>query len=89
MSDCHEKFERISLVEEFILNETALPPYMRSAKRHLGWRAYRMEYGFECGCPEGRIWLPPWVDSEKFEAYLNRVCRGRIYSERCRKEMRK
>lgn len=34
------------------------------------WRMYRIEYGFECSCPEGTIWLPPNADIEAFEAYL-------------------
>ena len=53
-----------SLVEEAILNYDAMPPSLK------GWRRYRIEYGFECGCPEGLIYLPPWVDPDKIEELL-------------------
>ena len=50
-----------TLTEEFILNE-----------EHMGacgprWRRFRIEYGFECGCPEGVIYTPPEVDPEWLE----------------------
>lgn len=44
---------RPSLTEEMIMNYDALPPSLN------GWRRFRIEYGFECGCPEGLIYLPP------------------------------
>jgi hypothetical protein len=50
-----------SLTEEMILNPNALPPSLR------GWRRYRIEYGFECSCPEGLIYLPSHVDPEEIE----------------------
>ncbi len=62
MSSCHEKFEGVSVVEEAILNPSYLPSYMK------GWRQYRIEYGFECSCPERSILVPPWVTAEQVEA---------------------
>jgi hypothetical protein len=47
-----------------ILNEDYLPGTMR------GWRRYRIEYGFECGCPEGAVYLPPHVDAGELEELL-------------------
>ena len=35
-----------------------------------GWRCYRIEYGYECSCPEGVIWLPPDVVPEVVEEFL-------------------
>lgn len=35
-----------------------------------GWRRYRFEYGFECGCPEGVIYLPENFDTEIVEKTL-------------------
>jgi len=34
------------------------------------WRMFRIEYGFECGCPEGTIWLPAHTDPEYIEGVL-------------------
>lgn len=53
-----------SLTEEMILNPGALPEHMR------GMRRYRIEYGFECACPEGLIYLPAHVNAETVEALL-------------------
>ena len=55
----------ISLTEEMVQN----PPICH---RHITgpWRMFRIEYGFECGCPEGRIWTPLTVDPDKLEAAL-------------------
>jgi hypothetical protein len=53
-----------SLTEEMILNYDALPPSLK------GWRRFRIEYGFECGCPEGLIYLPPHVDPDKIEEMI-------------------
>ena len=53
------------LTEEMILNPDALPPSLR------GWRRYRIEYGIECSCLEGLIYLPSDVDPEAIEALLN------------------
>ncbi len=54
-----------SLVEQMILNPDALPPSLKD------WRCYRIEYGFECSCPEGLIYLPHHVDSDEIEKLLN------------------
>lgn len=54
-----------SLTEELIMNPDALPPKLR------GWRRYRIEYGFQCSCPEGCIYLPPGVDPDDIEDLLN------------------
>ena len=53
------------LTEEFILRYDYLPGGMK------GWRRYRIEYGFECSCPEGIIYLPPQVDPDEVELLLN------------------
>jgi hypothetical protein len=50
---CNCTHTRPSLTEEMIQNYGALPPSLN------GWRRFRIEYGFECGCPEGLIYLPP------------------------------
>lgn len=54
-----------SLTEEMVMNPSALP-----AKLH-GWRRFRIEYGFECSCPEGIIYLPPWVNPDDLENLLD------------------
>ena len=36
-----------------------------------GYRCYRIEYGYECSCPEGRIWLPRTIDADCIEDILN------------------
>lgn len=56
---------RPSLVEEMILDEATLPGGMR------GWRRFRIEYGFECSCPEGVVYLPPGTEPEELEELLN------------------
>ena len=43
---------RPSIVGEAVLNYDALPPEMH------GWQRNRIEYGFECACPETTIYLP-------------------------------
>lgn len=60
---------RPGLTEEMVLNPDALGC---KAHSHLyrDWRMYRIEYGFECGCMEGRILLPPKVDPRKIERLL-------------------
>lgn len=54
-----------SLTEEAVLNPDALPPSLR------GWRRYRIEYGFECACPEGLMYLPASVDPDDIEKLIN------------------
>lgn len=65
----HTKFQGVSLVEEMLMNYSGLPEYMEKD----GWRRYRIEYGHECSCPEGIIYLPRDVDSEDVEQlfYVN------------------
>lgn len=58
----------ISLTEEMIMNTDYLPLYMDET-----WHRYRIEYGFECACPEGVIYLPPNVEPEFIENILNGV----------------
>lgn len=59
----HKKFHGVSLTEEFILNWEGLPKYMETE----GWRRYRIEYGFECSCPEGIVYLPSNVNPDDIE----------------------
>lgn len=64
---CNCKTTRPSLTEEMIQNYDALPPSLK------GWRRFRIEYGFECGCPEGLIYLPPhltWKQMDQIEELL-------------------
>ena len=58
---------RISLVEEAVMNPTALPDGMR------GMRRFRIEYGghAEMCLMEGVIYLLPTIDPDKVEAILN------------------
>lgn len=62
----HPTFPGVSLTGEAILNYAGLPRYM--AKE--GWQRYRIEYGFECSCPETTIYLPPNVDPERIEEII-------------------
>lgn len=64
----HEMFP-VSLTEEMILNYEALPKFME------GWARYRIEYGFECSCPEGLIYLPQSADRDRLEHVLNSMMR--------------
>jgi hypothetical protein len=52
-----------TLVEQVVMNDDAMGSLA-------GWRYYRIEYGYECACPEGRLFLPPQVDSTKVEEFL-------------------
>lgn len=61
---CSHEVTRPSLVEELIMNPDALPPSLR------GWRRFRIEYGFECSCPEGLIYMPAEVDPDDIEFLL-------------------
>lgn len=58
--DYHKTFDNIFFTEEAILNDDFVPEYMKGGK----WRRYRIEYGFECSCPEGVIYLPARFDSQ-------------------------
>lgn len=54
------------LTEEAVLNKDwmgCIPTYRR----------FRIEYGFECGCPEGVIYLPPDVDPDVVERFLDTI----------------
>ena len=58
----------ISLTEQMVMREPECAAHPLATK---GWRCYRIEYGFECGCPEGLVWLPPDIDQERVEEFLN------------------
>lgn len=62
---CHKDAVHPSLTEEMIARADFLPDAMK------GWRAYRIEYGFECSCPEGMIYLPPYINPIEIERILN------------------
>ena len=58
---------RPSFTEQMVMNYDRLPGGMK------GWRMFRIEYGFECSCPEGIIWLPPnitWDEIDSIERLL-------------------
>ena len=59
----HPTLQPPALVEEFILN----PDYIHEWP---GVRRYRLEYGFECSCPEGLLYLPAEVDAQWAEEVL-------------------
>ncbi len=61
----HKASIQPSLTEEMIARSDFLPDAME------GWRAYRIEYGFEGSCPEGIIYLPPYVNPIEIERILN------------------
>ena len=63
----HVKRPRARLTEEMVLSWGTLPKYMEKN----GWRRYRIEYGFECSCPEGLIYLPAGVEPDAIEDLLN------------------
>lgn len=62
----------ISLTEEIMFNPPHCSLHPNATK---GWRRYRIEYGFECGCPEGTIYLPPDVDRQEIEDLLEKYQR--------------
>lgn len=55
----------VDFTEEMILNENF-------QKMFPGLRMFRIEYGFECSCPEGIIYLPKEVDPDFVEEFLNK-----------------
>ena len=58
---------RLDFTEEIMLN----PPVCGyHPVNYSKYRRYRIEYGFECSCPEGIIYLPNHVDPDKVEKYL-------------------
>jgi hypothetical protein len=52
------------LTEEAIMNPDYMGCYMKD------YRRFRIEYGFECSCPEGVIYLPRHVDPQIVEDFL-------------------
>jgi len=68
---CNCTVSHPSLTEEMILNYAALPPSLN------GWRRFRIEYGFECGCPEETIYLPPTVTHEQLDL-IEDILNGRV-----------
>jgi hypothetical protein len=67
---CSHTEARPSLVEQMVMNQDAFPPSLRD------WRVFRIEYGFECSCPEGLIFLSPDADRDLIERELNRHRNG-------------
>lgn len=69
----------------FLVEQAVLSPYLLECPHHpkamKGWRCYRIEYDFECLCPDGEIWLPSNVDSGRVEDYLNRLCKTGVPNE--------
>jgi hypothetical protein len=59
----------ISIVEEAILNPSSIECATHPGALK-GWRRYRIEYGFECGCPEGVVYLPPDMDPDVLESLI-------------------
>ena len=58
----HSHTVSVALTEQMVLNPPDGPLH--------DWRCYRIEYGHECSCPEGMIWLPPECDVEDAERAL-------------------
>ncbi|MHB8271428.1 hypothetical protein [Bradyrhizobium sp.] len=73
---------RPSFTGEAILNYLALPPEMD------GWRRQRIEYGFECACPETTIYLPADYDDKPLEDLLQPTFRQDIADTLCRHRRR-
>lgn len=48
---CHEHYNP-ETTEEMLMNDIILP----------GWRRFRIEYGYECSCPEGVIYMKDGPD---------------------------
>lgn len=57
---------RISLTEEIVQNQ----PKCWLSHDQGPYRLFRIEYGFECSCPEGYIWTPITIDPGKLEKAL-------------------
>jgi len=57
------EYPQPELVEEVMLNRDAITCH-RHPGRMRGFARYRIEYGFECGCPEGTIYVPPGMRDE-------------------------
>lgn len=56
-----------------MVEEMVMRPELLGCEQHplSGYRMFRIEYGFECGCPEGHILLPPGVDPDVVERVIN------------------
>lgn len=59
----------VSLTEQAVLR----PPTCGQHEGVEDFRFFRIEYGFECGCPEGGIWLPNHIDPSIVEGILNHI----------------
>ena len=55
-----------ALTEEMLLNETFL-------EQNPGVRRFRIEYGFECSCPESTFYLPKDMPLESLEAFVKTI----------------
>ena len=58
----------LSLTEEMVQR----PDHMGMLR---GWRRFRIEYGFECSCPEGVIYVPPEINPTRLEEALRAITR--------------
>ena len=78
MSHCnkHTKPTLVSLTEEAIMNYDVLPESMKDFRR------YRIEYGFECSCPEQTIYLPKMMDCDLIEDLINENIEKMIEQEK-------
>lgn len=56
----------VSLTEEMILNEDF-------REKFPGLRRFRVEYGFECSCPEGTIYWPGCMDEDLLEEFVSSI----------------
>lgn len=74
---CSHTQSRPSLVGEIVMRPDLLPASIRR------WQRYRIEYGFECSCPEGLIYLPPGTNAMALERYLNKHAKDYPPEEAC------
>lgn len=65
--NCRYHRPPLSFTEEMIQNQD----YMGCIKN---WRRFRIEYGYECSCPEGTVYLPPSVDPDVLEEFMRKLC---------------
>ena len=62
----------LSLTEQGVLN----PPECSTHGTPMhDWRMFRIEYGFECACPEGSIWAPKHIDPDTLERAIAEALR--------------
>src|SRR5439155_21067975 len=47
------------------------PPPCHRHPETASWRGYRVRVDGDCGCPEGRLWLPPGIAPEDVADVLN------------------